>query len=55
LLSAEVSYALENPQMFVFLRGTNLTDEDARQHTSPLKDIVPLPGRSLQLGLRYDF
>ena len=55
LLSAEVSYAMENPQVFIFLRGTNLTDEDARQHTSPLKDIAPLPGRSLQLGLRYDF
>lgn len=26
--------------MFVFLCGTNLTDEDARQHASPLKDIV---------------
>lgn len=55
LLSAELSYMLDGPQMFVFLRGTNLTDEDARQHTSPLKDIAPLPGRSLQLGLRYDF
>lgn len=55
LLNAEVSYLLENPQVFVFLRGTNLGDEDARQHTSPLKDLVPLPGRSVQLGLRYDF
>lgn len=55
LLSAEVSYAFVETDLFVFLRGTNLTDEDARQHTSPLKDIVPLPGRSLQLGLRYDF
>lgn len=55
LVSAEVSYALPDPEVFVFLRGTNLTDEDARQHASPLKDLVPLPGRSLQLGLRYDF
>lgn len=55
LLNAEVSYLIENPQLFVFLRGTNLGDEDARQHTSPLKDLVPLPGRSIQLGLRYDF
>ena len=55
LLSAELSYAFADPQLFVFMRGTNLNDEDARQHTSPLKDIVPLPGRSLQLGLRYDF
>ncbi|MDA1064365.1 MAG: TonB-dependent receptor [Proteobacteria bacterium] len=55
LVGAELSYAFEQPDIFVFLRGTNLTDEDARQHTSPLKDLVPLPGRSLQLGLRYDF
>ncbi len=55
LVGAELSYAFEQPHIFVFLRGTNLTDEDARQHTSPLKDLVPLPGRSLQLGLRYDF
>lgn len=55
LLSADLSYALEGQGLFLFIRGTNLTDEDARQHTSPLKDTVPLPGRSLHLGLRYDF
>ena len=55
LLSADVSYALEEHGLFLFLRGTNLLDEDARQHSSPLKDTVPLPGRSLHLGLRYDF
>lgn len=55
LLSAELSYAFANPDVFLFLRGTNLSDEDARRHASPLKDIVPLPGRSLQLGLRYFF
>ena len=55
LLSAEVSYTFGDPGLFVFVRGTNLTDEDARQHTSPLKDTMPLPGQSIQLGLRYDF
>ena len=55
LLSAELSYRFEDPNVFVFARGTNLTDEDARQHASPLKDLVPLPGRSVQFGLRYDF
>ncbi len=55
LVSAEMSYKFDEPDIFVFLRGTNLTDEEARQHASPLKDLVPLPGRSLQLGLRYDF
>lgn len=55
LLSAEVSWAFEDLNLFLFARGTNLGDEEARQHTSPLKDILPLPGRSLQLGLRYYF
>lgn len=55
LLNAELSYAFENPNMFAFVRGTNLADEDARQHSSPLKDTVPLPGRSVRLGIRYDF
>ena len=39
----------------LFLRATNLLDEDARLHSSPLKDEVPLPGRSLSAGLRYSF
>jgi iron complex outermembrane receptor protein len=39
----------------VFLRATNLLDEEARIHSSPLKDEVPLPGRSLSVGLRYSF
>ena len=55
LVNAELSYEFSDPDIFVFLRGTNLTDEEARQHASPLKDLVPLPGRSMQLGLRYDF
>lgn len=55
LLNAEFSYTFEDPDVYVFLRGTNLLDEDIRQHTSPLKDLVPLPGRSLHFGLRYEF
>ncbi len=55
LLSAELSYAFSEPDLFLFVKGTNLADEDARQHTSPLKDTLPLPGRSLHLGVRYEF
>lgn len=55
LLNAEMSVALDAQNLFLFLRGGNLTDEEARQHTSPLKDTFPMPGRSLKLGLRYDF
>jgi iron complex outermembrane receptor protein len=39
----------------VFVRASNLTDEEARSHVSFLKDVAPLPGRNLTLGLRVSF
>jgi iron complex outermembrane receptor protein len=39
----------------VILRGLNLTDELSRNHVSPLKEIVPLPGRDLSLSYRLTF
>lgn len=35
----------------VFISGSNLLDDDARPHNSPLKYIAPLPGRAFQVGL----
>jgi iron complex outermembrane receptor protein len=35
----------------VFLNGSNLLNEDARPHNSPLKYIAPLPGRGFQVGV----
>ncbi|MDG2376086.1 MAG: TonB-dependent receptor [Woeseiaceae bacterium] len=55
LLNLSLSYTFADPDVYVFIRGSNLLDEEIRQHTSPLKDIVPLPGRSLQAGLRFEF
>jgi iron complex outermembrane receptor protein len=55
LLNASLSYTFVEPGLHLFLRGSNLLDEEIRQHTSPLKDLVPLPGRSVHFGLRYDF
>lgn len=57
LLDAYLGYQfVAGPVIYdLFLRGSNLTDEDARLHTSFLKDIAPLPGRSLTLGLRATF
>ena len=39
----------------LLLRGTNLTDSEARPHTSFLKAVAPLPGRNLALSLRASF
>lgn len=36
----------------VYLRARNLLDEDARRHTSFLKDVAPQPGVSVFLGFR---
>ena len=41
--------------VLLFVRGRNLLDEDARLHTSPLKDQLPLPGRSIGAGVRVEF
>jgi iron complex outermembrane receptor protein len=41
--------------MTVFLEGRNLTDDEQRNHVSFLKDVAPLPGRSLIAGLRLEF
>jgi iron complex outermembrane receptor protein len=57
LLGAEVSYEWEfaGPEVMVFLRGSNLLDEELRRHVSPLKDYAPLPGVSVLLGVRAGF
>ncbi|HAE10323.1 MAG TPA: hypothetical protein DCG39_01635 [Opitutae bacterium] len=39
----------------LFVRGYNLTDELAYNHASVLKQYAPLPGRSVEVGLKFDF
>lgn len=38
-----------------FVRGANLADQEARSHNSFLKDIAPLPGRDVTIGVRVAF
>ena len=56
MVDADISYrvALGQSTLLLFLRGNNLLDEEARRHTSPLKEVAPLPGRSLILGVRAE-
>jgi iron complex outermembrane receptor protein len=44
---------LENLTLYV--EGRNLTDEEAREHASFLKDLAPLPGRNFRAGIAYRF
>ena len=39
----------------VYIRGTNLLNEEAREHLSFLKEAMPLPGRSVLIGVRTTF
>ena len=57
LLDAELGYSFPSDfgDLTVFLKGNNLTDEEARVHTSFLKDRAPLPGRGFSLGMRGTF
>ena len=57
MLSLDASYRwpLAQGNVFAFVHGDNLLDDEARQHTSPLKDIVPLPGRGVRVGVRVEF
>ena len=39
----------------LFLKVDNLSDQEARVHTSFLKDDAPLPGRGISFGIRGSF
>lgn len=62
MVDANFNYYLSNiginglgDDTVVFVKGQNLTNEDARVHSSFLKDIAPLPGRGLSVGIRGSF
>jgi iron complex outermembrane receptor protein len=52
-LSKEVDY--NGKIVEVFLKGTNLLGEKARNHVSFIKDVAPLPGASALAGVRINF
>lgn len=57
LVNAAVTYSLYTSagDMLFYVKGTNLLDQDARPHTSLLKDYAPLMGRNFMLGVTYNF
>lgn len=57
LFNARVAYSfnLNRADLEVFAEGRNLGDNEARVHTSFLKEFTPLPGRNVRLGLRGRF
>ncbi|MBD8525710.1 TonB-dependent receptor domain-containing protein [Pseudomarimonas arenosa] len=57
LLDAHLAYHFDYNDVGweLFLDGKNLSDREARPHTSFLKDLAPLPGRNIQFGVRALF
>lgn len=57
LLDANLSYTvpLAETTLTLFAKAENITDTDARVHTSFIKDVAPLPGRNFSLGIRGTF
>ncbi len=59
LLNASLGFSpnitREHFDLTFYVRGTNLTNEEARVHSSFLKDVAPLRGRSVLFGVRSTF
>lgn len=57
LLNAAVTYTVVRGPVTVdlYVKGVNLTDEEAREHTSFLKDRAPLSGRGFVTGVKLTF
>jgi iron complex outermembrane receptor protein len=57
MVDLDVSWRVDSGlgTVLLFASGHNLLDEEARRHTSPLKEYAPLPGRSLTAGVRLEF
>lgn len=57
MVDASVIYSFGSPalRLEAFGKITNLFDTEARTHSSVLKDISPLPGRGVTVGLRGRF
>lgn len=56
LVNATISYRLKTAlNLEAFAKARNLLDEDIRDHSSFLKEIAPMGGRSLLFGLRGEF
>ncbi len=52
---ADYHFEVGNGDLLVFAKGTNLLDEEIRNHTSFLKNFAPEPGRGVRVGLRFNY
>jgi iron complex outermembrane recepter protein len=45
----------QRSELQLFARGTNLLDQEIRNHTSFVKNLAPDPGRALTVGVRFRY
>lgn len=57
LVDVNIAYDLPvfNHDVTLYFKGNNLTDTEARVHSSFIKDIAPRPGRNIAIGVRGYF
>jgi iron complex outermembrane recepter protein len=57
IVNLELAYRLPIgvQELFFFAKGSNLLDEEARDHSSFIKDLAPRVGRNFLAGVRYTF
>lgn len=57
LVDAHLNYYVAGigDDLTLYVKGQNLTNENARVHSSFLKDVAPLPGRNFSIGIRGSF
>jgi iron complex outermembrane receptor protein len=57
MFDLDVNYltSFKSTDVTFYLKGRNLANEEARVHTSFLKDLTPVQGRAVILGLRFQF
>jgi iron complex outermembrane receptor protein len=56
-LNASIGYKFRagSTYNYLYVKGTNLTNEEARDHLSFLKEVMPLAGRGITVGFRTTF
>lgn len=56
-LNASIGYKFRTGRTYnyIYVKGTNLTNEEARDHLSFLKEVLPLAGRGVAVGFRTTF
>jgi iron complex outermembrane receptor protein len=54
-LYADYHVDLSSGELLFFAKGSNLLDEEIRNHTSFLKNFSPEAGRGVRLGVRYTY